>query len=292
MRQQGPEESQFRDVLSRLSNGTFSKPDWEWLQSQSMCNFDEVKKADFRDTATMLCARKVDCKKQNIYRIKSLNNPIAPIQAVNNCAKAKSAEPSTAGGLFNSTLLAVGAQMILTTNVWKEAGLTNGTLCEVREIVYRPGTSPPQLPIFVLVHVPDYKGPSFSSVEPSIVPIAAIERNWNSQKQFCKRSMIPLQPAYALSIHKSQGMSLPKIIANLWHKEFSQGLTYVALSRCTKISNLALEPFPTMIRFIKMFKSKAFLSRKEEDDRLKQVELLTIERGFLGDTFVLSQEAE
>ena len=41
-----------------------------------------------------------------------------------------------------------------------------------------------------------------------------------------------------------------------------------------------------------MFKSKAFLSRKEEDDRLKQVELLTIERGFLGDAFVLSQEVE
>ena len=182
--------------------------------------------------------------------------------------------------------------MILTTNVWKEVGLTNGTLCEVREIVYRPGTSSPQLPLFVLVHVADYKGPSFSSDEPNIVPIASIERNWNAQKQFCKRSMIPLQPAYALTIHKSQGMSIPKIIANLWHREFCLGLSYVALSRCTKISNLALEPFPTMIRFTKMFKSKAFLSRKEEDERLKQVELLTIERGFLGGTFVLSEEAE
>ena len=106
--------------------------------------------------------------------------------------------------------------------------------------------------------------------------------NWFSKKTACARTMIPLQPAYALTIHKSQGRSIDKIIANLGPREFSMGLSYTALSRCKKISNLALSPYPEWTRFRNMFRSKAFKTRKEEDNRAALLEENTTKKGFLG----------
>ena len=283
MRQLGDEEKMFRDFLTKLANGTLTQEvEWKWLKSQDYASFSKEKQKDFKDTAMMLCAMKKDLKAQNIYRINALNTPLVPVKAENNLQTAKNCDPSTAGGLENTTLLAVGAQMILTTNIWKEAGLTNGTLCEIRAIIYPPGKKPPQLPDIVFIHVPEYKGPSYYPNEPNIVPITPIRRQWHKQNTLCIRRMIPLQPAYALTIHKSQGMSLDKIIVNLGKKEFSLGLSYTALSRCTKIRNLALAPFPNWNRFKKMFKSQSFRKRLQEEERLKKLEAQTIARGYLG----------
>ena len=172
--------------------------------------------------------------------------------------------------------------MILTTNIWKEAGLTNGTMCTVRQIIYSSGKTPPQIPDIVFVHVPEYKGPSYFTSESNIVPITPIRRQWHKKNKLCIRVMIPLQPAYAMTIHKSQGMSLDRIIANLGDREFSNGLTYTALSRCRKISNLALSPFPEWTRFRNMFRSKAFKKRQEEDEKAQVREEQTIAKGRLG----------
>ena len=86
-----------------------------------------------------ICAIRRDYKSQNIKRIHALGTTPCPIQAVNRPISAKQAEPTTAGGLHNSTLIAKGAQVYITTNIWKEAGVTNGTTCTVREIVYTDG---------------------------------------------------------------------------------------------------------------------------------------------------------
>ena len=282
MRQLGTEENMFRDVLTRLANGTFTEEDWKWLQSQDYDSFDKKKQQEFRDSAVMLCARRKDLKRQNIYRIRSLNQPIAPVKAENNNKTAANCDSSTAGGLDNTTILAIGAQMILTTNVWKEAGLTNGTICQVQDIVYFQGKKPPQIPDIVFVHVPEYKGPSYHSNLPKIVPITPIRRQWHSCKTLCIRRMIPLQPAYALTIHKSQGMSLDRIIVNLGDREFTMNLTYTALSRGRKISNVALSPFPNWVRFRNMFRSKAFKKRLEEDEKARKREEQTIAKGYLG----------
>ena len=54
---------------------------------------------------------------------------------------------------------------------------------------------------------------------------------------------MPLTLAWAVTIHKSQGMTLDHVTVDLGISEFASGLTFVALSRARSFSGLRIEPF-------------------------------------------------
>jgi ATP-dependent exoDNAse (exonuclease V) alpha subunit len=51
----------------------------------------------------------------------------------------------------------------------------------------------------------------------------------------------PLKPAWAITIHKSQGKIFDNVIIDLRNKAFAHGQTYVALSRCKKLKGITLK---------------------------------------------------
>ena len=77
------------------------------------------------------------------------------------------------------------------------------------------------------------------------------------------RCQFPLQNAFALTVHKTQGLTLPEVSLSLDNQLFAAGQAYVALSRCTDFSNV----------HIASLHPSAFITDKsmlEEYERLEQ----------------------
>ena len=279
MRQKDPDQAQFRDLLHKLSEGQFKHDDYKLLQTRARDNLSEEECNSFLDSGVRLCSRNKDLKKFNIAKLKELPSPKAILRAINNPKQAKLASTSTAGGLMNVTLLAEGCKVLLKKNLYKSAGLVNGARGTIHKIVFKPPNSPlkdPGLPDIIYINIPQYCGPPLFPDDPKVVPIVPVVSNWISDKKNFTRRQYPLVPAYAMSIHMSQGATLDKVSLNIGPKEFAVGLTYTGLSRAKRLDQIMLDPMPDLKRMTGFQRWKQFKQRLEEEKRLKEIEEKTL----------------
>lgn len=263
MRQAGqdPEQVRFREILLRLRDAQVTIDDWQHLMTRSLACITNME--PYKD-ALHLFPTTDTVAKYNVTKLHQNSQPIAKINAVHKGHNANKASSDDAGGLEPVIHLAHDARVMLISNLWVESGLVNGSMGTVQAICYPTG-GPPSLPTAVMVRFDSYSGPTLPD---GSVPIVPIRRSWSSSGKSCSRLQIPLKLAWAITIHKAQGLTLNKVVIDIGSREFSTGLTFVACSRVRYLTDLIFQPPFDYDRLTSLSKSCRLHERQLEDQRL------------------------
>ena len=117
-----------------------------------------------------------------------------------------------------------GCRVVLRRNLDISQGWVNGTMCEVLTLmpnsilVSKLGSPNARYPVTRIKQRIEIKGASYSIL----------------------RSQFPLQLAYAVTVHRVQGLTVDRAIVTLNKNFFESGQAYVALSRVRKLEDLTL----------------------------------------------------
>ena len=143
-------------------------------------------------------------------------------------------ESDKTAGLEAELDLAKNTRVMLRVNDKRTPGLVNGARGTVRDIIFE-NTKAGQVPTKIVV--------KFDGID-QVQTIERIERKFQVLSNcYVYRKMFPLINSYAMTIHKSQSLSLPCVFADLGDRIFADGMSYVALSRCLSHKGLYLLNF-------------------------------------------------
>ncbi|XP_057860677.2 uncharacterized protein LOC131069328 [Cryptomeria japonica] len=194
--------------------------DWKLLMSRTNSNLTTSMNEEF-DNNVHLFSGNDNVHNHNRKKLYLLKELVACSVATKS-GNLSAMEGSLQDELDMELLISKNARVMLTINLWIEAGLVNGALGYVENIVYKPRSMPPEPPTYVMVKFDTYSRIPFNAQNPQTVPLSATHRGSTTQ--------IPLRLAWAMTIHKSQGLTLEKATIDIGPTERT-GMTFVAISR-------------------------------------------------------------
>lgn len=171
--------------------------------------------------------------------------------------------------------LAVGALVLLVSNDYREHGVMNGSGGTVESFspdgyplvrfhcLLSPGGSSTGLSASASAFAAGDGGSSRQDNELLEIRRSRWERAEPSMSFRMVVEQVPLILGYAITIHKSQGMTLDRMVVDLGRQVFAKGQSYVALSRVRSLEGLYLLDFdpdsvqadPAVVSFYKMLRN-------------------------------------
>ncbi|KAK4097201.1 hypothetical protein N658DRAFT_489370 [Parathielavia hyrcaniae] len=238
-RQQGEDQAPFRRALKELRKADVSVPPWELLASSCSVKLSPVEVGSFADVLRIY-PTKAQVVEYNPQHMLSLDSPAIRVKAKYEGVGAERVKSSNAGNLAKRLHLYVGYRVMLTRNLWADVALVNGAQGTVYDISWSNSADvlrgPPEV---IIVGFDDYSGPAFTIPsrdelrrgEDLVIPILRVRQEFTVGANSCYREQFPLLVNYAITVHKSQGITLDKVVCNISAPEFASSLSCVAVSR-------------------------------------------------------------
>ena len=249
------DDQAFSELLCRVRTNTCTADDVKILKSREIT----TDSANYPTQALHVYRLNIDVDERNSDMLDSIAPQSAQfaIKAIDSVAgqtnhinlTSLSDKRSETGGLHGILKLAVGARVMLTTNVDVSDGLVNGARGEVVYIV--TNTSSEVTSVLVKfdnsrVGLKATQTSQYRSRFANAVPLSKHEVVFfakGKRGSEIKRLQFPLTLAWATTIHKVQGLTLDEIVVDMQGSRFSPGQAYVALSRVKTLAGLHILHF-------------------------------------------------
>jgi ATP-dependent DNA helicase PIF1 len=217
IRQDG--DLEFQNMLSKLRYGKCTNKIYEKLSALKNTEFNEIQ-------PTRLYPRNVDVDRINKQEYDKLIKSGAKILVYNiefpklSKNKEKTLKWIKTLDIPESIELCVGAQIVILANIDQDQGIVNGTRGVIIDLK----------PYCVII----------KRIDGSVVEIK-YHKTVSSEDKDIFVNFMPMKLAYALSIHKAQGMTLDAIEIDIGTKIFAAGQAYTALSRAKNLKSIKIK---------------------------------------------------
>ena len=293
------QEEEFQKLLPDVRNGMISRSAFELLKTRTTALQSSGDLASFRKEAVnIVLSNKVanDRNMEGLARGASLDGSkgyvnVSAVHVGGDAATRKAAARMSGkdcGGIENTIVFVEDSPVLFRRNLCVGAKLVNGSSGKFKAIVrdvsnqaYVDGQIPEAPVLFVIVEFPNYQGPSFSprEGEEKYVPVLFKEGDVLIKKKSpdgtkkllwdkITRRGLPLMLAYAITVHRCQGMTICRGILDLEKKEFCAGLTFTALSRFASLFHFLIESSCFYESRFEGLRSLHMMFRIAEDARL------------------------
>jgi len=217
IRQDG--DLEFQNMLSKLRYGKCTTKIYDKLLTLKNTEFNEIQ-------PTRLYPRNVDVDRINKQEYEKLIKSGAKMLIYNieypklSKNKEKSMKWIKTLDIPESIELCVGAQIVILANINQDEGIVNGTRGVIIDLK----------PYCVII----------KRIDGSVVEIK-YHKSVSSDDKYIFVNFMPMKLAYALSIHKAQGMTLDAIEIDIGNKIFAAGQAYTAISRAKNLKSIKIK---------------------------------------------------
>ena len=220
----------FYEILSRLRVGELDDEIMSYIESL------RVTKIEPDDDTSVLFGRNAEAEMLNQKRLSELSTSLeisnSDVSILDeNLDKKEFEKWANTLNISRDLEMKIGAKIIFTSNKWGE--YYNGEQGKIMQILKENG-------VISSVIVKKDSG-EICEIEKAAYIFSSLNLNEDEIEENVQASLyqFPFKLAYALTIHKSQGMSINSLICNINHI-FAKGQLYVALSRAVSPKNLKL----------------------------------------------------
>lgn len=216
-------DAEFTKILSSIRKGEVNEKVIEYIKS--------LEQNSALENSTYLFGKNEHVEKMNRDKLAELSSPAVMLIAQNNSIKGvhenKVSNWQKSLPVPDTLTLKVGAPVLFCVNKWGK--YANGERGIIKEITSEA----------VIVE----KNDSFVRVEPHVFELGEFHANEDGKLKsvtLATMAQFPLKLAYAITIHKSQGMSIDNLVCNV-DNIFTPSQFYVALSRATDPKTLKVD---------------------------------------------------